>query len=41
MAAPQWDRYIAFFDTQDAENEFIRAFDDFKHRFIEFTIDVF
>jgi hypothetical protein len=32
--------HVAFFDAQDAENEFIWPFDIFKHRFIDFTKDV-
>jgi hypothetical protein len=32
---------VAFFDSQDAENEYALPFDTFKHRFIEFTKDVF
>jgi hypothetical protein len=28
---------VAFFDAQDAENDFAWPFDTLKHRFIDFT----
>jgi hypothetical protein len=31
----------AFFDAQDAENEFALVFNTLKHLFIDFTKDVF
>jgi hypothetical protein len=32
---------VAFFDAQDAENEFAWTFVTFKHRFIDFTAVAF